>query len=174
MPRTLPEALRAPITDLASAQGWIKALQAADLSFHFEDSPETIINLRSEDADPRIFADADCPLIRERVASLYAQDWGLYDCPIGYLLAVECEAGTLDYWTVGEHHEYSNGQIAEVVKVGQGEDRRRAILKCSTGFMVARRDMETYAENSWTDDFEERELFPSVEEAMAEAGGLWS
>jgi hypothetical protein len=173
MPARIPEALKAPITDLASAKAWIEALRAADLSFHFDDSPETVINLRSTEEDARVFHDADCPLIRERVGQLYDHEWGVFDCPIGFLLAIEAEAGTLDYWTVGDLLEYSNGQMATVCTVGEGPNRHRAILKCETGYMVAERDRESYAAGDWTDAFEEREsLFPSVADAIAAAGGL--
>lgn len=84
--KTLPDALRAPITDLESAKAWLKALEEADLSFHLEDDPSDIILLRS--GEP-IFDPADVPLIRERVDSLYALDWGPFECPIGYLLFLE-------------------------------------------------------------------------------------
>lgn len=175
MPARIPEALHAPVTDLASAKAWIAALHAADLSFHFEDSPETVINLRSTEPDPRVFHDADCPLLRERVAALYEQEWGVFNCPIGYSLALLAEEGTLDFWTVGDDLEYGAGHWAKVERVGVGPDRHRAIIATETGFIVASRTKEQYAEGAWCDDFEERELpFPSVAEAMAEAGGLWS
>jgi hypothetical protein len=172
MPRTLPEALRAPITDLASGKAWLDALIGADLSFHLEDSPEEIvIGLSGE----RLFHKADHQLIRERVASLYGfKDWGVYDCPIGYMLAEEAARGMLDFWTFGDWLEYSNGQTCQVVAVGEGEHRHRAILKCSTGYMVAERDKELYAAGDWTDAFEERELFPTLPDAIAAAGGGWS
>lgn len=173
MPRTLPEALRAPITDLASAKAWLDALIGADLSFHLEDSPETIIQGRTGED---LFYKKDCPLIRSRVEALYSfSDWGVFGCPIGYLLAEEAFRGSLDIWTFGSELEYSNGQHATVVAVGEGDQRHRAILKCSTGYMVAERDRESYAEDSWTDPFEEREeLFPSAADAISAAGGLWS
>jgi hypothetical protein len=172
MPRTLPEALRAPITDLPSAKAWLDALIGADLSFHLEDSPETIVIGLSGES---LFYKADHGLIRDRVASLYGfDDWGVFNCPIGYLLAEEAARGTLDFWTFGDHLEYSNGQMAQVVAVGEGEHRHRAILKCDTGYMVAERDKELYAADDWTDAFEERELFPTLPDAIEAAGGSWS
>lgn len=89
MPKTLPDALRAPITDLASGKAWIKALVAADMAFHLEDDPGSIINFHTEE---RLFAKKDVPLIRARVASLYSMNWGpdpMYYCPIGYMMSVE-------------------------------------------------------------------------------------
>lgn len=172
MPAALPESLRAPITDMASATAWLDALVAADLTFHLEDDPAEIVNCRT---DEPTFLKADHGLLRERVGQLYAiSDWGVWNCPIGYLLAAEAVNGKIDFWTARDQVEYSNGQLAEVVRVGVGPDRHRAILKCSTGFMVASKTKEQYAEGDFSDDFEEREeLFPSVEEAMADAGGLW-
>jgi hypothetical protein len=172
MPGALPEALLAPITDLPSAKAWLDALCAADLSFHLEDSPETVINVRT---DERVFRDEDCALLRERVSTLYGfEDWGVFNCPIGYLLAEEARRGVLDFWCFGDWLEYSNGQLAQVVAVGEGEHRHRAILKCDTGYMVAERDKELYAADDWTDAFEERELFPTLPDAIEAAGGSWS
>src|SRR5690606_29339030 len=115
MAATLPEALRAPITDLASGKAWLEALSAADLTFHLEDDPADIVSgLTGE----RTFRDEDVPLLRRRVAELYRLDWGIYDCPIGYTLVLCAEAGRIPFWTAGDLIEYANGLEAEVVKVG--------------------------------------------------------
>lgn len=79
----LPALCREPITSFEGAKAWIDALVAADLDFHFEDDPGTIINLAN---DIPIFLASDVPLIRERVATLYGYDWGDHECPIGYQL----------------------------------------------------------------------------------------
>lgn len=87
MAKPLPEALRAPIVDLASAKVWLETLVGAGLDFHLEDDPGDIIQMGSGEA---IFDPADVPLIRERVAALYAQNWPPeYDCPIGYILHLD-------------------------------------------------------------------------------------
>lgn len=80
-----------PITDLAGGKAWIEALYAADLLFHFEDSPENIHNYAPGYVDHgRTFTDEQCPLIRQRVAELYDLDWSPagHECPIGYALEV--------------------------------------------------------------------------------------
>lgn len=82
----LPPELRAPITDRASGEAWIRSLKEADLDFHFEDDPASIIYIRT--GEP-IFAEEDVPLIRERISALYALDWGEHDCPIGFLLSLD-------------------------------------------------------------------------------------
>lgn len=76
-----------PITGLADAKAWIEALESADMMFHFEDSPEEIINGKTG-AD--LFTPEQCPLVRQRVAELYALDWSEagHECPIGYALEV--------------------------------------------------------------------------------------
>lgn len=170
MPRPLPEALRAPVTDTNSAIAWLDALIAAEMSFHLEDSPEDIIHIRT---DEPLFSPEDVPLIRERVGELYGVEWGVFSCPIGYILAAQAERGELDFWTFGEEIEYSNGQTALVVAVGEGPERKRAILKCAKGYMVAERSKELYAANDFIDVFEERDLFRTAADAIAEAGGLW-
>lgn len=68
-----------PIKNIAAGKAWIEALDAAGMSFHFEDSPETIIN-----------GIKGVPLVRQRVSELYALDWSEagHECPIGYALEV--------------------------------------------------------------------------------------
>jgi len=93
MPITITDALRAPITDLASGKAWIDALHAADAVFHFEDSPDDITR-GGLSTHERLFADEDVALISERVDALYALEWGpkpgmgKHYCPIGYSLTL--------------------------------------------------------------------------------------
>jgi hypothetical protein len=77
-------ALSAPIHDFESAKAWIRGLRPAGLEFHFEDSPETIVNEKGQ----RTFTDDECVVVRERVEQLYSFDWGRYECPIGYMIEV--------------------------------------------------------------------------------------
>lgn len=83
----IPTPLRAPIIaridDLVSAKAWIRGLLAAGLDFHFEDSPETVVN-----DSGRVFTDEECPTLRAQVEHLYSFEWDDYECPIGYMLAV--------------------------------------------------------------------------------------
>lgn len=86
-PRRIPETLRAPVTDLASGKAWLAALVADGRTFHLEDNPADICN-----AEGQTFHLADVELIRERVAALYALEWGpdpMHFCPIGYLMHLE-------------------------------------------------------------------------------------
>lgn len=101
--KPLPAELRAPITDARSAQSWLQALVANDLAFHLEDDPEEIgyITWGTDDAGNRVaschtrtFRTTDVPLLRERVAQLYAlppETWAQDGCPIGYILRLESE-----------------------------------------------------------------------------------
>lgn len=89
--RELPEALRAEIKDRATGEAWIKALCDADMHFHLEDSPGTIICGGGHPTciGGRLFRRADERLINERVAALYRLDWGPEnECPIGFMLDV--------------------------------------------------------------------------------------
>jgi hypothetical protein len=52
--------------------------------FHFEDSPETILKAGSY---ARLFDDLEAAIVRDRIAELYALDWGS-SCPIGYALSI--------------------------------------------------------------------------------------
>lgn len=84
---TLPSTLTSPIETLDDGRAWIRALIAADLLFHFEDSPESI--LAGVDGKP-LFAPHDVPLIKRQIAALYRLEWP-DGCPIGY--ALECIEG---------------------------------------------------------------------------------
>lgn len=75
-----------PLKTVAAAKAWIKSLHDADLMFHFEDSPETII---SGATGTDLFTKAESKLVRKRISELYSFDWGHYGCPIGYALVVE-------------------------------------------------------------------------------------
>ena len=90
-----------PLRTIEQGKAWIAALQAADMMFHFEDSPETIISMAT---DAPLFTKADAKLVAMRVAELYAMDWATvgHECPIGYALEVmdpEQYAPTLDHLT---------------------------------------------------------------------------
>jgi hypothetical protein len=56
-----------PLTSQRDAQQFFRDLHAADLLFHPDDDPATIINQAGE----RIFTDEQCPLIAERIAETY-------------------------------------------------------------------------------------------------------
>ena len=78
-----------PLTTIDQAKAWIEALVAADMLFHFEDSPETIGNMVSgEWVD--LFTKTEAKQVRKRVAELYAMDWSVVgeECPIGYALTI--------------------------------------------------------------------------------------
>lgn len=77
--------LSTPIRTIDQAKVWIKELHDADLMFHFEDSPESIIN---GDTGEALFSLSDCKKIRARVRELYSFPWGDFECPIGYALHV--------------------------------------------------------------------------------------
>lgn len=87
MPKRLPEALRAPITNLDEAKAWIAGLLAAKLAFHFEDD--------ATDCLDGVIIQRDAKLVNLRVAELYTLEWGprpglgKWYCPIGYLMSLE-------------------------------------------------------------------------------------
>ncbi len=76
---------KAPITTLDQGKAWIEALEAADMMFHFEDSPDDIT--RGNTGLP-LFDEEEAKDVRKRVEELYALDWSLVgeECPIGYAL----------------------------------------------------------------------------------------
>lgn len=79
----ITELMRQPIADLDGGKAFCNDLIANDMVFHFEDSPETIVKGLS---GKRLFSNAEAKVMRERVAELYALEWGAHDCPIGYVL----------------------------------------------------------------------------------------
>ena len=76
-----------PITTIEEAKAFIENLNAADMLFHFEDSPETIISGKT---GVELFTAEECPMVRVRVGELYDLDWSVsgHECPIGYALEV--------------------------------------------------------------------------------------
>lgn len=161
---TLPAEILKPITDLASAKQWIADLTDADLDFHFDDSPETVIHYPTGE---RIFADEDCPTITNQVAALYAEniDWGVYEDPFGYIIAYRKEKGLDAFWTPRDYIEFG-ADHATVVEVDP-TNRHRAILKLEDGtYMAAETTMEDSAWNNFI-DLREEATFATVEEARA-------
>ncbi len=75
------------IVSLGTAKAWLDELVRRGLDFHFEDSPETVWDIRT---GKRTFADHEVPIIRDRVRELYAIDWAPegVECPIGYVLKI--------------------------------------------------------------------------------------
>jgi hypothetical protein len=86
--------LSAALRTIEDGKAFIEALHGADMMFHFEDSPETIIKGRS---DEPLFTRTEAKQVRDRVAELYAMDWATvgHECPIGYALEVMERAGTI-------------------------------------------------------------------------------
>jgi len=56
-----------PITSENDAEQFFYALENEGLLFHPEDDPATIVNKDGE----RIFTDAECPLIAQRITEVY-------------------------------------------------------------------------------------------------------
>lgn len=81
-----------PITTITEAKAFIEALEASGAMFHFEDSPETIIN-GNTGAD--LFTPKEAKQVRARVAELYSFDWSTEgeECPIGYALTIMGHTG---------------------------------------------------------------------------------
>lgn len=78
--------LKNPISSREQGEQFLRDLVKAELSFHLEDSPETIINCRTKE---RIFSDEEAVVVTQRVNELYALDWSEFECPIGFLLYLE-------------------------------------------------------------------------------------
>jgi hypothetical protein len=78
--------LARPVHDLPTGKVWIERLIALGLMFHFEDAPESIVNIQT--GQP-IFDPEEAAVVRARVAALYRLDWGAHGCPLGYAMSVE-------------------------------------------------------------------------------------
>jgi hypothetical protein len=86
------------LTTIEQGKAWIGALEAANMMFHFEDSPESI---ESGATGKPLFTKAEAEAVRARIDELYAMDWTVtgHECPIGYALEAgdpENFAPTLD------------------------------------------------------------------------------
>jgi hypothetical protein len=91
---TLPEAMRAQITDRASAESFLRALKAEGLDYHFDDGAlDCLYRNGATDVECAKFignqVDACYDAWRESGADLYV------DCPIGFILKLMDEAGEL-------------------------------------------------------------------------------
>lgn len=81
--QTLPDALRAEISDMASAKEWIRQLWAAGLGYHFDDG--------ADDCLSAVLSPEDCATVNDKVGDLYELEWGprpglgYWYCPLGYL-----------------------------------------------------------------------------------------
>jgi hypothetical protein len=84
--KSIRDFVAAPIKDLESAKAWINGLVMHDMDFHLEDDPDEIIRFSTGEA---LFTPDEVPVVRKRVAALYAQDWTNDEgCPIGYMMKV--------------------------------------------------------------------------------------
>lgn len=63
----VPEYMRTTISTREAAEDFIRALHADGRLFHFDDSPETIVNLSTGSL---IFTPAECECVRERVGEM--------------------------------------------------------------------------------------------------------
>lgn len=61
--------LRVPLRTKEEAEAFIRALHAANLLFHFDDSPDDIVETRT---GARTFTDDEVPHVRARVNELFA------------------------------------------------------------------------------------------------------
>jgi len=78
-----------PITTIEQAKTFIENLHAADMLFHFEDSPSEIGN-RVNGEWVSLWTAEEAELVSQRRDELYELDWSVagHECPIGYALEV--------------------------------------------------------------------------------------
>lgn len=90
----LTPALRAPVTDMDTAKAFIRELQRLNLDHHFDDGAMVCL------FENGVVARLDAVFIDRQVANCY-DAWQrdgrdlMEDCPIGYLLEISREAGTI-------------------------------------------------------------------------------
>ncbi|QNN99796.1 hypothetical protein P67b_00037 [Ruegeria phage Tedan] len=80
---TRGQMLSTPLTTRDEAAAFIGWLGDNHLSFHFDDSPETIINGPTGE---RIFTDEEVPWVNARVEEIFGFDWEEFECPFGFAL----------------------------------------------------------------------------------------
>lgn len=159
----LPAEAFAKMTDLDSAKKWVMDMTRANLIWHFDDGPDDIVVLT---LGLPLFREEDCESMSAQIDAIYDIDMGVYGNPHGLAIAAAKECGLWDFWTVGELHEFSNGQQAKVVALDP-DNRKRAVLQINGAYMAAATDMEQQAEDSWIDLNEGNDLFATKEEALA-------
>lgn len=119
----LPEALFKGIWSRDDAEAWIEALLAAGMGWHFDDDPTQGINW----ADGLVVSDLDARLLKCQRDALYSASvgsWGPFECPIGYVLAVEAcaAADPVDGETIGGdlRTRIASGEIAGYERLLKG------------------------------------------------------
>lgn len=83
-----------PIRSREEGEAYIRALVDNDAAWHFDDDPSEMIDLDGCFG----FTPEELPLMRQRVAELYAvDDWGDYGCPLGCLREALAEKEAADF-----------------------------------------------------------------------------
>ncbi len=85
--------LAQPIKDRADAELFIATLVDREMLFHFEDSPDDIIMGATGEL---LFAESEWEDVRARVREMYALDWTICECPIGFALLCDDVLGCRD------------------------------------------------------------------------------
>jgi hypothetical protein len=69
--------IRMPVTDLESAENYIRQLVEHDCVYQLGDDPH----------DVKLFSFAEAVLVSHRIGACYRQEWPEhYECPIGYMM----------------------------------------------------------------------------------------
>lgn len=86
----VPAKLLEPISTLEQAKAWIELLVKSNLHFHLEDDATDIGNTVNGKW-VNTFSKKEGKLINLRRHECYTLDWGVYECPLGYM---GCQDGT--------------------------------------------------------------------------------
>lgn len=93
-PAALPEFDRAilarPIKDRADAESFIENICLHHMLWHFEDDPDDIVIGHSGEL---LFFESEWTDVRARVREMYALDWIICECPIGFALLCDDQNG---------------------------------------------------------------------------------
>lgn len=85
MQMTREKMLSTPIETLEAAKAFIRWLGDEDLSFHFDDRVEQIVDIRTGE---RVFTDEEVPLVNARTEEIFGFEYGEDECPFGYAIRV--------------------------------------------------------------------------------------
>jgi hypothetical protein len=81
--------MKIEITGIEQAKSFIEALVAEGKDFHFDDDPREIIDYGTGE---RVFTDEEVKEVSQRLDEMYTLDWGIHECPIGYVLHLQEDA----------------------------------------------------------------------------------
>lgn len=111
--QTTRDFIRKPVTDLESAEDYIRALVENGCEYHLEDNPRDIA----------VFSFTEAGFVARRIRACYRQAWPAhYGCPIGYMRQA------IERWKLAKLTHAQKLHILDTIKWKDDTQRRREVI----------------------------------------------